>query len=103
MVECLALVAPKLDSDASAAETELLRLVDAGDLTGALRLLMRTHGTAIYRYCREVLRDQALADDVHQRVFIEAHRDLPKFARRSSIPSERGHVDGPSMMLSTMK
>ncbi|MEJ7596583.1 MAG: RNA polymerase sigma factor [Kofleriaceae bacterium] len=76
---------PASDDPASGAERELLRLVDAGDLTAALRLLMRAHGTAIYRYCREVLRDQALADDVHQRVFIEAHRDLPKFARRSSI------------------
>lgn len=81
-----ALAAPKLESvDASAEEQEILRLVDAGDLTAALRLLMRHYGTAVYRYCRETLRDRALADDVHQRVFIEAHRDLPKFARRSSV------------------
>lgn len=82
----LVLAAPKLESaDGSAEEQEILRLVDAGDLTAALRLLMRHHGTAVYRYCRETLRDRALADDVHQRVFIEAHRDLSKFARRSSI------------------
>ena len=80
------LATPKLEStDGSPEEQEILRLVDTGDLTAALRQLMRLHGVAVYRYCREVLRDQALADDVHQRVFIEVHRDLPKFARRSSV------------------
>lgn len=39
----------------------------------------------MYRYCREALRDASLADDVHQQVFIEAHRDLPRFKRRSTV------------------
>lgn len=46
---------------------------------------MRRHGTAVYRYCREALRDAALADDVQQQVFIAAFRDLPGFSRRSSV------------------
>jgi RNA polymerase sigma-70 factor (ECF subfamily) len=51
----------------------------------ALRLVMRRHGPAVFRFCRAQLRDAALADDVHQQVFIEAHRDLPTFAGRSTL------------------
>ncbi|MEO7730735.1 MAG: sigma-70 family RNA polymerase sigma factor [Kofleriaceae bacterium] len=54
-------------------------------MTGALRRLMQRHGTHVYRYCREALRDGTLADDVQQQVFIEAFRDLRKFHRRSSV------------------
>lgn len=57
------------------------------DLSQALDLLMRRHGDAVYRYCREQLRDDALAADIHQRVFIEAHRDLHRFAGRSTLRS----------------
>jgi RNA polymerase sigma-70 factor (ECF subfamily) len=46
---------------------------------------MQRHGTAVYRYCREALRDATLADDVHQQVFIEAFRDLRRFHGRSSV------------------
>jgi RNA polymerase sigma-70 factor (ECF subfamily) len=60
-------------------------LVGAGDVRGALHHLMRRHGAAVYRYCREALRDGALADDVHQQVFIEAFRDLPRFEGRSTV------------------
>lgn len=55
------------------------------DHTAAFRLLMHRHGTAVYRYCRAQLRCDTLADDVHQQVFIEAHRDLPSFASRSTL------------------
>jgi len=56
-----------------------------GDLTEPLRLLMRRHGTAVYRFCREQLHDATLADDVHQQIFIEAHRDMGRFAGRSTL------------------
>jgi RNA polymerase sigma factor (sigma-70 family) len=55
------------------------------DLSRALGLLMRRHGTAVYRFCREELHDATLADDVHQQIFIEAHRDLPRFGGRSTL------------------
>jgi RNA polymerase sigma-70 factor (ECF subfamily) len=57
----------------------------ADDLPGALTLLRRRYGTPVYRFCREALRDRALADDIHQQIFIQAHRDLPRFAARSSL------------------
>jgi RNA polymerase sigma-70 factor (ECF subfamily) len=61
----------------------LERLVD--DLPGALTLLRRRYGGPVYRFCREALRDRALADDIHQQIFIQAHRDLERFAARSTL------------------
>jgi RNA polymerase sigma-70 factor (ECF subfamily) len=66
-------------------DRDLLELVSKRDITMALRHLMKRHGVAVYRYCREALRDGALADDVHQQVFIEVFRDLPRFAGRSPM------------------
>ena len=63
----------------------MLELVAHGDMKGALRRLMQRHGGAVYRYCREGLRDATLAEDVHQQVFIQAYRDLPRFGRRSTL------------------
>jgi RNA polymerase sigma-70 factor (ECF subfamily) len=64
---------------------DVLGLVGSGDLTRALRRLMQRHGADVYHYCREGLRDAALADDVHQQVFIEAFRDLPRFRGCSTV------------------
>jgi RNA polymerase sigma-70 factor, ECF subfamily len=53
--------------------------------TVALDLLMRRHGTAVYRFCRQQLHDPLLAEDVHQQVFSEAYRDLVTFSGRSTL------------------
>lgn len=66
-------------------DSDVVALVANGDMKGALRKLMERHGTAVYRYCREALRDATLADDVQQQVFIQAYRDLQKFNGRSSL------------------
>lgn len=66
-------------------DSDVLALVAQGDMAGALQLLMKRYGTAVYRYSREALRDATLADDVQQQVFIEAFRDLPKFRGRASV------------------
>src|ERR1043166_8997481 len=66
-------------------DSDVLVLVANQDMTGAIRQLMQRHGTSVYRYCREALRDDALAEDVQQQVFIAAFRDLPKFAGRSTV------------------
>jgi RNA polymerase sigma-70 factor (ECF subfamily) len=63
----------------------IVELSEAGDREGAARLLMLRYGAEISRYCRERLREADLAEDVHQRVFIEACRDLPSFAGRSTL------------------
>src|SRR5882724_10435440 len=54
-------------------DSDLLGLVANGDMTGASRLLMELHGGAVYRHCREELRDTALADDVQPQV-LNVHR-----------------------------
>ncbi len=66
-------------------ESEVLDALEQGDRKGALTILMQAYGDDIYRHCRLVVRDSALADDVHQTVFVQAYRDLPRFSRRSTI------------------
>jgi RNA polymerase sigma-70 factor (ECF subfamily) len=66
-------------------DSDVIGLVANGDMTGALRRLMQRHGTSVFRYCREALRDRALAEDVQQQVFIAAFRDLPRFSGRSTV------------------
>ena len=66
-------------------DDDVLGLVASGAIKDALRHLMHRHGAAIYRYCRGALHDTALADDVHQQVFIEVFRDLPAFRGRSTL------------------
>jgi RNA polymerase sigma-70 factor (ECF subfamily) len=46
--------------------------------------LMKAYGDLVFRYCLRKLRNRALAEDVHQQVFIEAYRDLDGFQGRSS-------------------
>lgn len=57
----------------------------AGDRDRALTILMEDHGDAIYRFAVEMTRDRALAEEVRQQVFVEAYRDLDRFAHRSSV------------------
>jgi RNA polymerase sigma-70 factor (ECF subfamily) len=66
-------------------EREILALAAAGREDDAARLLLTRYHTDVYRYCRERLRESWLAEDVQQRVFIEACRDLQRFAGRSSL------------------
>jgi RNA polymerase sigma-70 factor (ECF subfamily) len=66
---------------------DALALVARGELAAATQRLMKRHGARIYRYCRSALRDVSLADDVHQQVFMEVLRDLPRFGGRSSVLS----------------
>jgi len=67
------------------ADADVARLIAAGDTAAAIRLLMQRHGDAVYRFLRNALRDDAHADDLHQRVFIEAYGNLHKFAGRSTL------------------
>lgn len=66
-------------------DADVLELVRQGKTREAAQLLMKRHGAAVYRYCRCELRDPTLAEDVHQQVFIEAFRDLPRFSRVSTL------------------
>jgi RNA polymerase sigma factor (sigma-70 family) len=85
--------APDLDAESPDAEgvrgedpdQDIIALIQRDERAAALTSLMRRHGVAVYRYCREELHDRTLADDVHQQIFIQAHRDLDRFAARSTL------------------
>jgi RNA polymerase sigma factor (sigma-70 family) len=64
---------------------DIIELIQCREHAAALTTLMRRHGVAVYRYCREELHDRTLADDVHQQIFIQAYRDLDRFAARSTL------------------
>ena len=66
-------------------EPEILAALDRGDRDRALDLLMRAYGQSLYRYCRQMLPGQDLADEVHQMTFVQAYEGLGRFARRSSL------------------
>jgi RNA polymerase sigma-70 factor (ECF subfamily) len=77
--------APERAAHAEDPDRDIVHLIHLGDLTAASRHLMKRYGTMTYRYCREALRDPALADDVHQQIFLQAHRDLTRFAGRAKV------------------
>lgn len=66
-------------------EDEAREALARGDNRAALTILMTAYGRDLHRHCFQVLRDRDLADDVHQTVFVQAYRDLPRFAGRSSL------------------
>jgi len=68
-------------------DADIIDLSRRGQREAALRKLMQRYGAAVYRFCREQLRDDARAADVQQNVFIAAHRDLPSFEQRAPVKS----------------
>jgi RNA polymerase sigma-70 factor (ECF subfamily) len=66
-------------------DRDILELAAAGNRNTAIELLIRRHQRGVYRYCCEALHDVTLAEDIAQQVFIEAHRDLAGFGRRSTV------------------
>jgi RNA polymerase sigma-70 factor (ECF subfamily) len=66
-------------------DADVRELIRSGELERALLLTMQRHGLAMFRYCCTALDSETLADDVLQQVFIEAYRDFPRYAGRSSL------------------
>lgn len=66
-------------------ERAALAALDRRDPDEALAILMRAYGTAVYRYCRQMVGDEHLAEEVHQMTFVQAHEGLLRFGRRSSL------------------
>lgn len=65
-------------------DADVLAALAASDVRRALTLLMRRHGDGVHHYCTRMV-GAASADDVHQRVFVDAYRGLPAFDGRSSV------------------
>jgi RNA polymerase sigma-70 factor (ECF subfamily) len=66
-------------------DRDVLALHRAGDTAGALQRLIERYGDHVRAFCRGVLRDPELGDDVCQVVFLEALRGLPRFAGQSTL------------------
>lgn len=66
-------------------ERAALAALDRGSLEEALSVLMRNYGTGVYRYCRQMVGDEDLAEEIRQMTFVQAFEGLSKFARRSSL------------------
>lgn len=78
---------PALAGTGPPPDGDVQRLLDRGDISGALRQLMVCYGDSVYNFCCVMLGDSVLAEDVQQQIFIEVFRDLPGFRHRSSIKS----------------
>ncbi len=68
-------------------ELAVRAMLARGDRRGAITALMDAHGEAVFGFCVRVLRDRSLAEDVLQRVFLEAYRDIGRFQSHSTFPA----------------
>jgi RNA polymerase sigma-70 factor (ECF subfamily) len=66
-------------------DADILAVARGGDARQAAAMLAARYGKAVFRYALRLTRSRHLAEDVHQQVFLEAHRDLGSFAARSSL------------------
>ena len=66
-------------------EQRALAALERGDREQALTLLMDAYGESVFRYCRRMVGDSDLANDVHQTTYVQAFEALPRFERRSSL------------------
>jgi RNA polymerase sigma-70 factor (ECF subfamily) len=66
-------------------ERTALAALDRRSHEEALAVLMREYGSAVYRYCRQMVGDDDLAEEIQQMTFVQAYEALPQFARRSSL------------------
>jgi RNA polymerase sigma factor (sigma-70 family) len=66
-------------------DRDVLAALDRGDRRRALSILMRGYGDRLHRYCYGMLRDQVMADDVHQTVFVQVFQDFDTFSGQSSL------------------
>ncbi len=76
---------PEPDRALDRPETLVRQAIARGDLDCALEVLMDTFGTAVYRYCRHLVGDAELAEEVHQTTFIQAYDGLEGFRGHSSL------------------
>ncbi|MGO8969223.1 MAG: RNA polymerase sigma factor [Myxococcaceae bacterium] len=71
--------------DIADSEAAVLDALSRSDRNRALTLLMGRYGQAVYNYCRHMLGNDALAEDVHQTTFAQAYSDFGRYRGRSSL------------------
>ena len=72
-------------TEPAARDPDVRALLASGDRRGAIGALMDAHGDAVFSFCTRVLRSRTLAQDVLQRVFLDAYRDVDRFHGRSTF------------------
>jgi RNA polymerase sigma-70 factor (ECF subfamily) len=82
---------PPLANAASAAAHELERpireLLARGETRAAITALSKLYGDVVYSYCRRVVRNADLAEDLLQQTFLAAHKDIGHFEGRALLKS----------------
>ncbi|MEM1204434.1 MAG: RNA polymerase sigma factor [Acidobacteriota bacterium] len=76
---------PGAAPEGTGVEATALAALDRSDPEGALRVLMDAYGRSIYRFCRQMVGDDALAEEVHQMTFVQAFEGFERFGRRASL------------------
>jgi RNA polymerase sigma factor (sigma-70 family) len=74
-----------VSDDRRSVEHEARLALEAGDRRHALEVLLGLYGKAIYGYCRRMVRDPDLADDLLQTTFLQAYDSFPGFDGRSTL------------------
>ncbi|HET9620482.1 MAG TPA: sigma-70 family RNA polymerase sigma factor [Kofleriaceae bacterium] len=67
-------------------DDELGRAFAARDKRQVVTLLMKQHGQKIFRYAVAMVSDRALAEDIRQQTFADAHRDLAQVVDVAALP-----------------
>lgn len=66
-------------------EQEALEALDRNDPKAALSILMEAYGQGVYRFIRQIVRDESMAEDLQQLTFVQAFEGFTRFNRRSSL------------------
>jgi RNA polymerase sigma-70 factor (ECF subfamily) len=66
-------------------DLDVRALLARGDRRGAIGALMDAHGERVFGFCVRILRSRTLAEDVLQRVFLDAYRDVDRCHGRSTL------------------
>jgi RNA polymerase sigma-70 factor (ECF subfamily) len=68
-------------------EAAIRAALERNDHQGALDLLVRAYSSMVRRYCSRMIRDEALADDLCQTVFLQAYEGLGRLHSGTRIRS----------------
>jgi RNA polymerase sigma-70 factor, ECF subfamily len=71
--------------DVAVSEAAARDALSRGDRRRALALLMGLYGKPVFSFCRHMLRDTTLADDVLQTTFVQAFSDFRRYRGESSL------------------
>src|SRR5258705_2216608 len=77
-------IARELSVEPVSSDGEVREALRKGDRRAALTALMRVHGSAVRRFCADLVADPVLAEDVAQITFVNAFESLASFAGQAS-------------------